>query len=422
MRITTFPTGSSTEHLTAAAPSRLHTLIGHIARTTLYMASAVVASSLMAPAAAKESALNVSGPHVEGNLAVYFIHGQSRPGPVPLTLAEAMRKGRVTVHETGRVEQLLIENTGDQEVFVQAGDIVKGGRQDRVLTISLLLPPNSGKISIGSYCVEQGRWSRRGTESVQRFSSAESAMPSRAAKIAILSAKPAVRTASRRVPTVATGRDGALLPPPRLSPLIAGSNSAQETRSVRQRIIRDLEQRRANARQPSRQQEIWRNVADIQRKLTDNLATGVRSKTSASSLQLSLEHQRLVEAREKMAAALLPLGAERKDVIGFAFAINGRINSAEIYPSNGLFAKMWPKLLKASITEAIAEKTAKAAVGKAPKPAAIKSFLDDAAKGKADTARLHHKLKRERRESDRSLSLATHRADGTIVHHSVLAR
>ena len=100
------------------------------------------------------------------------------------------------------------------------------------------------------------------------------AMPSRAAKIAILSAKPAMTAASRRVPTVATGRNGALLPPPSLSPLIAGSDTAQETRSARQRIIRDLEQRRLGARQPTRQQEIWRNVADIQRKLTDNLAAG----------------------------------------------------------------------------------------------------------------------------------------------------
>lgn len=422
MRNTTFPTGSPSDPLFAAEPHQLRAFFGHIARTTLYLASALVASTLVAPAAAEEGSLSVSGPHVERNLAVYFIHGQSRPGPVPLTLAEAMRKGRVTVHETGRVEQLLIENTGDQEVFVQAGDIVKGGRQDRVLTVSLLLPPNSGRISIGSYCVEQGRWAKRGKESVKRFSSAESAMPSRAAKIAILSAKPAMTAASRRVSTVATGRDGALLPPPRLNPRIAGSNTAQELRTARRRIIRDLEQRRQTGRQPTRQQEIWRNVADIQRKLTDNLAAGVRSTTSASSLQLSLEHQKLVEAREKMAAALLPLGAARKDVIGFAFAINGRINSAEIYPSNGLFAKMWPKLLKASITEAIAEKTATATSGKAPKSAAIKSFLDNAAKGKADTDELHLKLQRKRRESDKSLSLATHRADGTIVHHSVLAR
>ena len=85
----------------------------------------------------------ISGPHTHENLAIYFIHGTSAGGPVPLTLAEALTKGRVQVIETGRVNELQIENTGEEEVFIQAGDIVKGGRQDRVLTVSFLLPPRS---------------------------------------------------------------------------------------------------------------------------------------------------------------------------------------------------------------------------------------------------------------------------------------
>ena len=114
----------------------------------------------------------VSGPHVHENLAIYFIHGNSADGPVPLTLSEALAKGRVQVIETGRVNELQIENTGDEEVFVQVGDIVKGGKQDRVLTVSLVLPPKSGMIPIASFCVEQGRWSARGTEDHAKFTSA----------------------------------------------------------------------------------------------------------------------------------------------------------------------------------------------------------------------------------------------------------
>jgi hypothetical protein len=33
----------------------------------------------------------------------------------------------------------------------------------------------------------------------------------------------------------------------------------------------------------------------------------------------------------------------------------GAPSRADIYPSNGLFRKMWPKLLRASITEAISD-------------------------------------------------------------------
>ncbi len=47
----------------------------------------------------------VSDPFVHERLAVYFIHGPSTQGPVPLTLGEAMAKGLVTVHETGSVNR-----------------------------------------------------------------------------------------------------------------------------------------------------------------------------------------------------------------------------------------------------------------------------------------------------------------------------
>ena len=83
----------------------------------------------------------ISGPHVHRNLAIYLIHGRNAADAVPLTLAEALAKGSVQVAETGQVNELKIENTGAEEVFIQAGDMVKGGRQDRVLTVSLLLPP-----------------------------------------------------------------------------------------------------------------------------------------------------------------------------------------------------------------------------------------------------------------------------------------
>ena len=68
-------------------------------------------------------------------------------------------------------------------------------------------------------------------------------------------------------------------------------------------------------------------------------------------------------------------------MVGYVFAINGKLNSAEIYPSNGLFRKMWPKLVQASITEAIGQKNS----GGEPTPSgdAAQAFLDAAAKGKS---------------------------------------
>ena len=45
----------------------------------------------------------------------------------------------------------------------------------------------------------------------------------------------------------------------------------------------------------------------------------------------------------------------KPNVIGYVFAINGKVNSADVYASHALFLKLWPKLLKASSVEAIAE-------------------------------------------------------------------
>ena len=67
-------------------------------------------------------------------------------------------------------------------------------------------------------------------------------------------------------------------------------------------------------------------------------------------------------------------------MIGYVFAINGKINSADIYVSNALFKKLWPKLLQASAIEAVAE-LRRGEKFDAPKPAEVQGFLDDGDKG-----------------------------------------
>lgn len=274
------------------------------------------------------AAYRLSGPSIHNNLAIYFVHGKSRSGPVPLTLQEALVRKTVEVREIGRVNELEVENTGDEAVFIQSGDIVKGGQQDRVLMVSLVLPPHSGPASIASFCVEQGRWSARGLEDAKRFSTANAALPSREAKIQMKRPAPS-QTESPAADTTA-----------------------------------------------ARQREIWNSVAKIQGKLSSNLGASVAAPRSQSSLQLALENIRLEREQETYVNALETLGETADDIVGYVFAINGRLNSADIYPSNALFRKMWPKLLRASATEAISE-TDRAAEPP-PSIAAVTAFIDDA--------------------------------------------
>ena len=67
------------------------------------------------------------------------------------------------------MNELAVENNSADAVFIQVGDIVKGGNQDRMITNDFILPPHSGKLPIAAFCVEQGRRGRRGSEPTQAF-------------------------------------------------------------------------------------------------------------------------------------------------------------------------------------------------------------------------------------------------------------
>ncbi len=100
----------------------------------------------------------LSGPFTHKNLTIFLIHGESMiEGKSILTLQEALEQRKVVVYETKSVNELSIENRSDQDIYVQAGDIVKGGQQDRVLAVDLIVPPKSGRMPIAAFCVESGR-------------------------------------------------------------------------------------------------------------------------------------------------------------------------------------------------------------------------------------------------------------------------
>lgn len=80
-----------------------------------------------------------------------------------LTLDEATRTGNLIIREkeSPTVNQVLLENRSKNYVFILAGEIVTGGRQNRIFKSDLLLPPASGPILVEVYCVEKGRWVKK---------------------------------------------------------------------------------------------------------------------------------------------------------------------------------------------------------------------------------------------------------------------
>jgi hypothetical protein len=351
-------------------------------RAFVHLVASFLASLPFAAPAFADAGIQVSGPIVHDNLAIYLVHGAGGGGAVPLTLQEALAKGAVKVRETGSVNELTVENTGKDEVYVQAGDIVKGGQQDRVLSVDLLLPPRSGEVAIAAFCVEPGRWTARGNEDVRQFSSAASAMPSHEAKVAmrayaVTAAAPAA-DASASTMAYAGGGVGAS------------------------------------------QQEIWSTVRKTQDSLSRSVGALVAAPASPSSLQLSLENDKLKQAQTAYIAALQGAGATGDDVVGYVFAINGKINSGDVYASNALFRKMWSKLLAANVTEAISVKEVAGAA--LPSVKDVEAFLAAASSGVKAERAINASVRLTTLDGEASLYAETRRVDGSWVHRNYLAK
>ena len=319
----------------------------------------------------------LTGPYTHRSLAIYLIHREAMDNtPVPLTLEEAMARGSVDVAETGAVETLVIRNRGEREVFIQSGDIVKGGMQDRVLTVSMVVPPHSGEIPVDAFCVEQGRWSPRDGETVTGFSASTARLPSKAGRIA---------AAERLRREIEPGASGG----------------------------------RAQSAESSLQSQVWESIRILQANLRQSLESEVADARSPSSLQLSLESSALASALEGYEAALHGLARDHEDAVGYIFAIDGRIDSGDEFGSAGLFRKLWPRLLKAAATVAVAREDAPA--NGRPTPAEVAVFIDEARAVDPLSKSMPGGTSLETRQTETVSYTEVRRGNGRWVHRSFIA-
>jgi len=235
----------------------------------------------------------LSGPYTHKNLTVFLVHGKDQTTKTFLTLQEALAQKKVKVYETKDVNELAIRNLSNQDIYVQSGDIVRGGDQDRMISTDFIVPPRSGRMKIAAFCVESGRWSKRGNEESAVFSSSDNVAATKELKMA--------------------------------------------------------------AKLDNSQEAVWQNVTVAQDKLSRSVGQPVNSRVSNSSFELAVENSKVKESSAAYINALAGILRNKPDVIGYVFAINGKVNSADVYASRALFVKLWPKLLKSSAVEAIAE-------------------------------------------------------------------
>ena len=128
----------------------------------------------------------ISGPYTHRNLSIFIIHGEDEPDSDVdyIILEEGIKQGLVKITEAKReqVRELLVTNKSELPLYLQVGELVKGGKQDRTLQVSLVIPPKTTEAPIPSFCVEQSRWS-----SGKEFAAMGALAPSNATNIAIQS-------------------------------------------------------------------------------------------------------------------------------------------------------------------------------------------------------------------------------------------
>lgn len=80
-----------------------------------------------------------------------------------LSLADAMKQKKVSVKELVTKEGsdrtvLVVKNFSKNNIVVNSGDVVTGGKQDRMISETTIIPPGRQKKYLNVYCVEKGRW------------------------------------------------------------------------------------------------------------------------------------------------------------------------------------------------------------------------------------------------------------------------
>ena len=269
-----------------------------------------------------------------------------------LTLDEGLRSGEVVVteygnirgllrrrpmpavqHESAEVNRLVLINNSKRPLLLLAGEIVTGGKQDRVIGKDRIVPAESDPVELSVFCVEPGRW----VATSEHF-----------------------------------GTSGATYSAGSGHGVAGGTLMAQP--SVRAKAMGDKDQN-----------QVWAEVRKQQQAMVTVEASAAAPSPATAEIQSTTSYARVMEnkdVKEKVDEIAAPIEHNYESLIkqlrdrkavGVVVAVNGRIIWADIFASTELLEKYWPKLVRSYASEAVVTR----AKGSEASLAQAEAFLGD---------------------------------------------
>jgi hypothetical protein len=245
------------------------------------------------------------------------------------TLDEALASGDALVTEQGasmrrmrdgsvapsfsigpQVNQLVLVNRGKRPLILLAGEVVSGGKQDRIIGKDRIVPVGAAPLPLDVFCVEHGRW----TPGAEQFSAAQLMVhPSVREKAAVEQDQKQVWAAVRGdVSSVGGTSESVTVESPAAAPRIS---------------TRDLSEAIESAGTQSYQ------------KIYESSPIGTSVETFAQEIQRRFERD--------------TSGLKGEHVVGVVVAFGREVAWSDIFASSELFDSYWPKLLRSYVVEAM---------------------------------------------------------------------
>jgi hypothetical protein len=284
-----------------------------------------------------------------GNLTVFpVVAAKSYPTGEFMTLDEGLRSGDVIVTEAGNVQglvrrhpmpavrnegaqvnRLVLVNNSKRPLLLLAGEIVSGGKQDRVIGKDRIVPAESDPVDLSVFCVEPGRW----VATSNNFGASE-----------------AMYGGAFHGATVG-------------GPMKNAPMALMVQPSVRAKAMADKDQ-----------SQVWAEVRK-QQSAMETVEVSAGAAPVATELAQTSSYAKVnenAEVRKQVDAIAKPIEQNYQSLIrqlrdrnavGVVVAVNGRIIWADVFASTDLLEKYWPKLVRSYASEAVVTRAKEVEVG-----------------------------------------------------------